>query len=951
MAKPVANIIAWAFVVLCCTIGASAQPLVPLADVVSEPLPESAIHLNDVNIDGQRATLWQDVDGWQVVHLVGDVMVSIGERRLSAQQVVLWMRDAQHRGRRFRQFEILLYRDARIVELAGTVNEGPVLFATLACSGDVALAADRIVRDDLSDTQFHRDALQLRDRIRKGLPPTADTVPLILARPDSVKQETPSSELYYSADHTSSWVLEDGRRVITTIGSATITRTTFDSTPSLEILADAGVLFMQSNANPDTSNPTPSTDGSPTGVLAGSGVEAVYLEGDVRLTLGDRHVRATRLYYDLVHDRALILDAVLFAQIPARNIPIYVRADQIRQLSDREYEIDNAIITTSEFNTPHYHIGADHIEIVDHTPRDSGGTTTGLARASYKMTGIDFRLAGVPVAYWPAGSGDFLVGDTALRGLSVSNDDNFGFTVETAWDLFNILSLEAPRGVTADLELDYFGDRGPAIGIDAEYARENSFGLVRGYYVDDDGEDNLGRFRENVPPRRTRGRVLVRHRQYLPDDWQFTLEASYISDRGFLEEYFENEFDLDKDQETLVYLKKQRDNWAFTVHAQVRFNDFFTRTERMPEFTFRLIGEPLADFAVLHSENRAGIVRYRAAEKDLFLFLRQGSNGPSSGATIRGDSRQELEFPLDVGPVRIIPFASARITSWDDSPESGGLTRFFGTAGVRSSLYLSRVFPDFQSDALDVHGVRHTVKLDAMGWSSVSSRRSSELFPFDADVEEFNDFSGGTFGIRQRWQTRRGPPDNRQAVDWITFDVEFGAFDNATNDAATNGFASITRPENSIARNYVNTALVYNVNDSTAILNEMNYDLNDGEIDVFDLSIAVERTPRFSYLVGYRYIEESNSNLLGVALNYQIDRKHAIAVREEFDLGRGETLDFTVAYIRRYPRWFVALAFELDEAEDNAGVSISIWPEGIPKASIGSRRFTGLATTTAFSPR
>lgn len=383
----------------------------------------------------------------------------------------------------------------------------------------------------------------------------------------------------------------------------------------------------------------------------------------------------------------------------------------------------------------------------------------------------------------------------------------------------------------------------------------------------------------------------------------------------------------------------------------MRANDFFTRTERMPDFSFRLIGEPIGDFAVLHSENRAGVVRYRAAEKDIYLFLRQGSDGPSSGATVRGDTRQEIEFPFDIGPVRVVPFAVGRYTGWDDSPNSGGLTRFFGMAGVRSSLYMSKVYPEFQNSALDVNGVRHIIKLDGMGWVSASNRRSSELYPFDPDVEELNDFSGGTFGIRQRWQTKRGPVDNRQTVDWITLDVEFGAFNNATNDAFTNGFTSMTRPENSIARNYINTALVYNVNDSTAILSEMNYDLNDGEIDIFDLSIAVERTPRFSYLVGYRYIEESNSNLLGVAMNYQIDRKHAIALREEFDLGRGETLDFTIAYIRKYPRWYVALAFELDEAESNAGVSLSIWPEGLPKASIGSRRFTGLATTTAFSPR
>jgi hypothetical protein len=53
-----------------------------------------------------------------------------------------------------------------------------------------------------------------------------------------------------------------------------------------------------------------------------------------------------------------------------------------------------------------------------------------------------------------------------------------------------------------------------------------------------------------------------------------------------------------------------------------------------------------------------------------------------------------------------------------------------------------------------------------------------------------------------------------------------------------------------------------------------------------------------------------------------------------------------VALIRRFPRWFGAVSFALDEAEDDFGVSLSVWPEGLPEAALGSRRFTGLASST-----
>ena len=45
-------------------------------------------------------------------------------------------------------------------------------------------------------------------------------------------------------------------------------------------------------------------------------VAGVYLQGNVILSRGDRRIRATELYYDFENDRALILDAVMWADDP-----------------------------------------------------------------------------------------------------------------------------------------------------------------------------------------------------------------------------------------------------------------------------------------------------------------------------------------------------------------------------------------------------------------------------------------------------------------------------------------------------------------------------------------------------------------------------------------------------------------------------------------------------------
>lgn len=950
---PTGNRIAWgALIAATATVGL-AQPLVPLADDVSKPLLPTGILRYDVHIDGQLMYLWEAGDAQHVIHVVGDFAMTVGGRKLHARQAIVWMTSRRHDTIDYRQFEVFLFRDARVLEPAGTITEGPILFVTVSSMGEVSVSADRRTFASSAETAVYRDASAVRDAVRRGLPGAPETVPVTrITSPADESKKKPAPEFAYAAENTSFTTLADGRRIITCTGRVNVFRGDSGDGNTLELRADAAVVFLRAeDASSDEIAPKLQAREEQVEALAGAGVDAIYLEGDIRMVFGDRTIRAKRLYYDLLHDRALILDAVFFTVIPDRNLPLYLRAETIRQLSDGEFSAENASVTTSEFHTPHYHIGAQRVELIDRTPRSLAGQRVGIARGSFKLHNATFNLYNTPVFYWPTAGGDVRVGESSLRGVSIGASGDFGLSIETEWDLFNLLSLERPEGFTAELHMDYFDERGPATGLDVNYVTDDYFGLFRGYLIEDSGEDNLGRFRDNQPDRTTRGRTTWRHRHYLPDDWELTLELSYISDRGFLEEYFEHEFDEGKDQETLVYAKKQRDNWAFTALGQVRLNDFFTQTERLPDFGFHIVGQPLGDAVTWFSENRVGVVRYRAAEKEFFLLLRQGSDGPSSGSTARVDTRQEFELPLDVGPVRLVPFVSLRGTAWDDSPDDGGLARGFATYGVRGSMFLSRVYADFESDLLDVHGLRHVIKPQIVAFASHSNRDSDELFPFDRRIEGIDDFSGVALGVRQRWQTKRGPIDGRRSVDWITLDVELGLFSDSRSADRTYGFTSFTRPETSVSRNYVSADFIWRINDATALLSEMNYDVNDGEVDLFNVSLAVERTPRFSYLFGYRFIEETNSNLMGFGMNYKIDRKHMIAFREEFDLARGETLDFSIGYVRKYPRWYVALTFDLDEAEDNAGVSISVWPEGLPRATLGSRRFTGLATSTALRAR
>jgi len=974
--------IGWGVIICCLAVTTYGQQTGPLSDRVDDSLLPSGISDLPIELNGRLVYIFKDQDGTDTLHFLGDFTLTMGQKDghvLQSHQAVIWLVHKVHQGKPYQQIRILLWQDATIREIGGTLTSGPALFVTLNSFGNITVNADDIAMQSSSDSIVFREGNRIRKALDAGLPGQFDTsvsMHVLDTTGLQTKDKTPNPRpkiQFQSQGEFKITQAPDGRQVLTVTGGVYLSRGVPASNDYLELQAESAVVFIPNrttntkmNASDQKGNNTytqnrsisrggifgkpknSSDDQMMTSALGDMTVESAYLEGDVVMSQGPNTIRASRLYYDFRLERAILLDAIVRSTLDKRNIPFYLRAKEIRQLSRSSYVANNAIFTTSEFHTPHYHIGAQRVELSEITPADPANRSSGIGSGRFTISHATLNVGGTPILYWPYIRGNINTGETSIKGIRTGYSSDFGVEIETDWHLFNLLGFETPEGVDAKLSLDYFSERGPAVGIEADYSRRNYYGLIKSYILDDNDEDFLGRDRIVQPSQDLRGRFLLRHRQFLDEDWQLTLEVSYISDEGFLEEFFESEFDKDKEQETLLHLKKQYDNWAFVAMAQSRILDFTTQTERFPELSWHLVGEQLNNNITWYSENRAGYVRYRPSTQSFRELLRNGRRR-GSGAVTRGDTRQEFGMPMDVGSWRFVPFITARGTIWDDTPNSGGVSRGFGTVGVRGSIYLSRVYPEVRSSMFDLDGIRHLIKSDIVAWASATNRNPDELFPFDETIEGIDEVDGVTFGVRQRIQTKRGRGDTRRTVDVLTFDTEVGIFNNAESRAITNGYVSFSRPENSIARNFLNASIIWRMNDRTALLSNVNYDLNDGEADIVNVSVAVERSPRFSCLIGYRFIEESDSNLLGFDMNYRLSEKHTLAIREAFDLEEGRSLDFTVALIRRFPRWFSAISFALDEAEDDFGVSISIWPEGFSRATLGSSRFTDLSTSTRIS--
>lgn len=969
---------------------AACVPLAPAQVPPGEqqPLVPADIEEYDIEMSGRFARQWTDEDGTLVLIFQGDFRMDAGGRRLSAHDAVVWITPgvSEPMRRPYYDLTVYLWRDAEVRDVGGTVQVDHVLLVSnLRTFGRIVKQHDAHTPEAQPDSPLYRQALRDRVLIESGVaPPTKPGERDVeVARPSDVPAVVARRRprvIRYRLPQTEPAMTPAGEQVLVARGNIYFSSTSGGAEDLLEIRARNAVVFpgdagaaallegadgLEGGAQSDESQiaPTPSGQDPPTAQQPEGEeppavddafrqrISAVYLEGDVVLSYGSRFIRAERLYYDFRNDRAIILDAVMRAQDPQRNIPIYVRADEVRQLSRTEYSATNARLTTSEFYTPHYHVGASRVLIED---RSSGG---GLTRAAgetlsgtYELRDTTLNVGGVPVLWWPYSRGTFADSETALKRLRSSYSDDFGVSIESTWNLLQILGAPKPDGFDANLRLDYFSERGPAIGIDSDYSGEDFYGLARSYFVYDQGEDSLGPLREETPESRERGRLLLRHRQFLPLDWQATIELSYVSDPNFLEEWEKSEWFEGKEQETLFHLKRAKNVEAISILANWRLLDFVTQTEHLPELTYRRIGDTLLEPLVFYHESRIGMARYRPDDRRPWYARRYG-NTDSTDSVFRGDVREEVELPLKLGPLNMAPYVTLRGTFWDSAPHrDGALWRGYISYGVRGGTSLSRVFEDIESELLDIHRIRHIIKPEFAVWYAHSTADSRQITPFDEGIETIDDFYGGRFAIKQIWQTQRGAQERRRTVDLLTVNLEVGVFGDAQRHERSNGYANPIRPEDSRTRNYFAGDVIWRLSDTTSLLYDFNFDLNDRSFDRHNVSLAVERLPRLAYVLGLRHAGDIDMSLIGGGFNYRLSEKHILAVRSWYDIERGAAGEIAVSYIRKLPRWYFSINAEWDQVNEDFSLSITLWPEGIPEWTLGSRRFTGVATTTGIKP-
>ncbi len=711
----------------------------------------------------------------------------------------------------------------------------------------------------------------------------------------------------------------------------------------------------------------------------------IYIEGNVVFQQGQRRIYAERMYYNVQAEYGMILGAEVLTPVPQYEGIIRLKADVIQQRSRENFLAYSAALTSSRLGVPRYWLQSDRIELSDRS-NNVNGTLFGIPMAGRagEQTGMQAKarnnfiyIEGLPVLYWPVMNSNVETSNFYVNGFKYKNDNIFGNQVMVDLDAYQVLGLQGIDGTRWSFSTDYLSKRGFALGTYFNYNVPNfAYGPAKGYVdawgLKDKGLDFIGADRFNLPPEKDlRGRLIFQHKQYLSPDTELWAEAGLISDRNFLEQYFEQEWDTQKDYSTALRLRQYYDQQMFDVWGQTRLNKFFTETEWLPRLDHYWLGQSVGDVFTYYSHSDIGYARQRVASTptnatEAAKFQLQPWEVSASG--LHAVTRHELNLPIDTGYYKFVPYLSGEAGQWGQDVSGNDITRLTGQAGLKSSLPMWNVFPDVQSGTFNLNGLAHKISFESETLYADTTRDLNQFplyNPIDDNSQEhfrrrlvFNTFGGvlpaqfestnyaarqsmqryvsagssevvanqlqSRFGIHQRFQTKRGVAGRERIADVVEIDVDAIFFGKPDRDNFGQDVGGI------------NYDFRYHIGDRVTLISDGYYDLFKSGLRATTVGSILSRPGRGEIYFGLTSLEGPVSSLLlTTSVNYRMNEKWLVVGGTSVDLGKTGNIGQSLGLTRIGESFLLRAGATVDSGRDNVSVNFSIEPRFFQKFGLG----------------
>ena len=492
----------------------------------------------------------------------------------------------------------------------------------------------------------------------------------------------------------------------------------------------------------------------------------IYMEGNIVFRQGDRTVYADRMFYDVRRQIGIILNAELLTPVPQVDDYQYaglvrLRAAALRQLDQSHFVAQNGLVTTQPPRRAQLRLHRRHDHVRRHSSSPAVDPLTGAPLID-PITGqpvVDHQQLVAKPEQLPVRRrrARLLLADARDRSRKAEllhqqrpHPQRLDLRLPGAARARRLPALRHRAAATASS-----GTSTSITSASAASASAPASNTRRDYVLHPRRPHHRPRRRlvhqrrrprqpRPRPPRhrarrRFRGRAFWNHRQHLVggllDDWTVQGEVGWISDRTFLEQYYENEWDDNKDQLTGVRLKRTYDNQSFSIEANGRVNDFFTQTQWLPRLDHYWLGQPLIDDQLTWFEHSTAAyanigIASTPTNPHLASQFRAAAVGrrraPATRSPARASgfiTRQEIDWPIDLAPFKVVPFALGELGHWGEDINGNDIQRAYVHTGVRASIPFWYVDPTIRDPLFNLNGLAHKVVFDAEASYADATRR------------------------------------------------------------------------------------------------------------------------------------------------------------------------------------------------------------------------------------
>jgi hypothetical protein len=722
----------------------------------------------------------------------------------------------------------------------------------------------------------------------------------------------------------------------------------------------------------------------------------IYLEGNVVFRQNDRVMYLDRLFYNVNEQVGRMVDVDIQIPLKQRGAQIRIIAELARQAGPGLFHAENAFVTSSRLGLPGYRLQSDNITFQDSALAQWDPTTgespadvfQGESERMLESRNNWLYIRSTPVFYWPWIATDLSSPSFFLRNLHIKNDDMFGTQILTDWDLYQLLGIkDQPDESEWRMSLDYMSKRGLGHGTTFLYSGDEiltlsgeAAGGIDFWGIYDDGNDNLGLERRSLTPEKSyRGRFFWQHRERFDNGLLLSGELGWISDRNFLEQFQEREWDELKDQSTRLELKGIRDNQAWDIELDARINNFTTNTSWLPRADHFWLGQDLLEKRLTWYEHTyVGYGRFGTTDRpedlaDDALFeylpweLDSGGVSPDSRDGLVFSTHQELDMPLQLGALKVVPYVLGQVDYWGQDATGSDLSRVMGQIGVRSSIPFWKVDPNVRNELFNVNGLAHKMNFDmefalaeadtplgavpmynALDDNAIEAVRRRNMIatfggaiPYEFDERSYafrsgmqswvtnpaseiaDDMCMFRLGMRNRWQTKRGLMGREHIVDWITFDTGITLFPDSMRD------------------NFGQSAGMFDYNfrwhvgDRLAILSDGQFDFFDDGQQLVRIGALLNKSPRGNLYVGLQELNGPfSSSILSASFNYRMSEKWITSLGASYDFADDRNIGQNFSITRIGESFLVRLGMTVDTSRDSYGLQFSIEPRFLSR-SIG----------------